>query len=337
MTTDIQSDAAESSSRQVRLIAEALLNGSVVPFLGAGVHTLEGIDSPLPSARELGALIKGRFEEATLYSREDLANITQHVAVFHGGNILRRELHKVFDANYGPNEVHQFLAAVQSKVVQSAGEYQLLVTTNYDDALETAFLQHGQAFDLVTYRSRPRPPHFVHQPWTSDRRRSEQRIDRGNETRLDLALRPTILKLHGSVDRTDDRRDEYVISEDDFLEFIAPVDIATQLPITAVDALVEKQILFLAYGLHDWNLRALLKALWYEGHPLDVHRWAVVKGTGEGPDDPRDDFFRQFWASYQVQVLYRDAGEFVRDLANEVDRRFRIRKTRGLLTPPEPG
>ena len=92
------------------------------------------------------------------YPYEDSTNllrVSQYVDVMLGDGPLYQELHDVFDADYPPTPVHQLLASLPAMIrASSSGKpryFPLIVTTNYDDALERAFLDAGEAYDLVVY------------------------------------------------------------------------------------------------------------------------------------------------------------------------------------------
>ena len=106
----------------------------------------------------------------------------------------------------------------------------LILTTNYDDALERAFDDSGEPFDVVSYLAEgEHRGRFVH--WAPDA--EPVVIERPNEYR---ALRPgertVVVKLHGAVDRTtpDAPWDSYVITEDHYIEYLARTDIANLVP-----------------------------------------------------------------------------------------------------------
>jgi hypothetical protein len=89
-------------------------------------------------------------------------------------------------------------------------------------------------------------------------------VDPKTNVEIDPGKRPVILKLHGFVDRgadDDDNDDSYVITEDDYIEYLARMDLDNLLPVKVLDRMRNCHFLFLGYGLTDWNLRALLHRL----------------------------------------------------------------------------
>jgi hypothetical protein len=151
-----------------RLIAKRLLKGKVVPVLGAGVNLCERPPDAvfeqgryLPSGRELASVLARDYP---LIKTRDLAQVAQYIAALAGQGPLYEELHDVFDADYPPTRLHQFLARI-SRHTRAAGRGGMLfVTTNYDDSLERAFAEEGEPYELVTYiaegKDRGRFRHF---------------------------------------------------------------------------------------------------------------------------------------------------------------------------------
>ena len=106
--------------------------------------------SYLPSGAELASHLATRFSypEGELL---DLLRVSQYVEVTLGSGPLYDTLHQLFDADYPEPPAR---AAGQPAEAAGAGRrrrHQLIMTTNYDDALERAFRAAGEAFDLVWY------------------------------------------------------------------------------------------------------------------------------------------------------------------------------------------
>ena len=95
------------------------------------------------------------------------------------------------------------------------------MTTSYDLALERAFGEAGEEFDVVIYlatgRHRGRFCHVAPEGIAT-------LIDRPNEYVEELSLdrRSVILKLHGQVDRSPEREwESFVVTEDDYIDYLA--------------------------------------------------------------------------------------------------------------------
>ena len=153
--------SADPLDSHYRIVIKAMMEGRVVPLLGAGINLCDRpvneVWSPrdprfLPSGGELAEFLAEYFEYPTNDVR-DLVRVSEYAAVMQGLGPLYDELHEIFDADYEPGAIHGFLASLPS-IQKGKGykpRYQLIVTTNYDDALERAFSAAGEAFDVVSY------------------------------------------------------------------------------------------------------------------------------------------------------------------------------------------
>ncbi|HEY8200468.1 MAG TPA: SIR2 family protein, partial [Actinomycetota bacterium] len=219
-------------------VVSEILRGRVIPFLGAGVNLCgrpEAVGRQAgqhpPSSAELTNLLAQSFGYPSQASA-GLARVSQYAATMNGSGPLYDELRRVFDVDYRPTTAHEFLAHLPAllRARLSTPEYQLIVTTNYDDALEQAFRAVGESFDVVSYMADgEHQGRFFHFPPGGDPRL----IQRPNEyTDLRLDRRTVILKIHGAVDRADRERDSYVITEDHFIDYLTRTDISNLVPVT---------------------------------------------------------------------------------------------------------
>ena len=141
-------------------VVDALCSGTVVPLLGAGANLCDRANGAgwvagdnLPSGEELASYLA---EKLPLPRRAVGARPPAGLpvrAVRRGDGTLFRFLHDVFTRRYLPTRLHGFLATLPARLEFATGRrrHQLIVTTNYDDALEQAFAAAGEPFDLVMY------------------------------------------------------------------------------------------------------------------------------------------------------------------------------------------
>jgi len=305
------------------MVVNAIANGRVIPFLGAGVNLCgrpgeidwqPGQSDYLPSGGELATyLAKGSHYPPD--ETQDLARVSQYVAVMTGTGPLYDELRSLFDADYPPTPLHNFLAtlpaALREKGYPRAADplrRQLVtVTTNYDDLLERAFQAQGEPFHLVSYVAEGEGRgKFLH--WSP-----------GGEARLIEApnqydgllgdQHPVILKIHGAVDRANAERDSFVITEDHYIDYLTHTDIASLIPVPLPARLKKSHLLFLGYGLRDWNLRVILHRVWGEQR-LTWKSWAVQRDPG--------DIDREFWRKRDVDILDVDLEDYIAALSERV-------------------
>jgi hypothetical protein len=225
-----------------------------------------------------------------------------------GSGPLYEELHQLFDADFPPGPLHALLADLPA-ILRERGtpRYQLIVTTNYDDALERAFRAAGEEFDVVSYAAEgDERGKFLHVPPDGE----PTLIERPNEyTALDLDRRTVILKIHGAVDRTNSDRDSYVITEDHYIEFLTRTDISTLVPVELAAKLRKSHFLFLGYSMRDWNLRVILHRIWGEQR-LSYRSWAIQL-------DP-EPIEREFWAKRGVEIMRMRLEDYVEGLRSAV-------------------
>lgn len=302
-----------------KMVVKALIRGRVVPLLGAGVNLCARPEDAvwsqyqsdyLPSGSELARYLAEEFyfpdEEA-----QDLLRVSQYIAVMQGSGPLYSVLRDLFDCDYPPTPLHQFLANL-APLLREKGypirQHQLIVTTNYDDVMERAFREIDQAFDVVFYVAEGEERgKFLHQPPG----RSPCVIEKPNEyTGLSLERRPVILKIHGAVDRTAADRDSFVITEDHYIDYLTHTDISNLVPVTLAAKLRRSHFLFLGYSLRDWNLRVILHRIWGE-QKLNWKSWAVQL-------DP-DPIEEEFWRKRGVDILNVRLEDYVAALQEEVD------------------
>jgi DNA-binding SARP family transcriptional activator len=310
-----QEAALESSSvhmesgDQLDEVVRALLAGRLVPVLGAGVNLAEGSngDAILPLRDELAAHLAAAFDCPPERAGE-LTKVAQWVAITQGVGPLYDTLHAVFDRDYEPGAVHRFLASLPSALRERGLPQQVIVTTNYDRALEQAFAQAGEPFDVVSYISLGRDRgKFLHR--SAD---GGARVIHLPNAYADVPLdtRPVILKIHGEVDREPARDAEsFVVSEDDYIAYLAETGIGGVLPVTLAARLRRSHFLFLGYGLLDWSLRVFLQRLWPDDR-AGYRSWAVQPGAGS--------LEREFWRRHGVELVDAGLGDYVDPLSTRI-------------------
>ena len=286
--------APAAPADRVRDVVETMLGGRLVPVLGADVA-------------ELTSRLAERFEYP-VHNGDALPRIAQYVAVMKGSGPLYDELHAAFQEDLPPTPVHRFFAALPPLLRERGAPHQLIVTTSYDLALERAFLDAGEAFDVVSYlatgRNRGKFCHVA-----PDGTGTVIEVPNTYATELSLEERTIILKLHGQVGSSDDREwESFVVTEDDYIEYLAQSEVASLVPVALGARLRRSHFLFLGYTMADWNLRLLLHRLWGD-QPLSYRSWAV-----QPEPMPLE---REFWRRRDVDVLEIPLERYVEALGRE--------------------
>jgi len=301
------------------LVAELLADGEVIPFLGAGANLCDRPDETPwepgrfpPSGSELAAVLaeRGHYPEP---DDADLSRISQYVDAILGEGQLYKYLHAVFDADYPPNSLHRLLARLPALLRERDKPQLVVLTTNYDDLVERAFVAANEPHDVVWYEAKHGPLQglFIHRT----HRGEVVPIERPNKyTGLALAERPVVLKLHGAIDRTKKKErsygDSYVVTENSYIDYLSGRDVGEQIPFALRERMADSHFLFLGYSMRDWNLRVILNRIW-GGQHLDLKSWAVQR-------EPESAAARKI-----EDALWRDRGdvepEYV-ELKHYVDR-----------------
>ncbi len=291
------------------IIAKQLKQGNVIPFLGAGASQSSRPEEThwdpqtapfLPSAKELARQLA---DDASLpstdpYDRDDLARVASYYAeVAANRTDLVACLHQTFDRDYQIGAVHRFLAEVDVPL--------LIVTTNYDDLIERAFRERGKPYHLVAYPTDHKELAAAVLWWKPGVSEPEAYPPKA----LPLSLTDTtiIYKMHGTVDRQTQKWDSYVITEEDYVDFLARMTGQTAIPARLMVEFRKRRFLFLGYGLRDWNLRVMLRNL--------KSALATLETPAPSIADEREDL--RSWAiqchpSELEQALWRAQGQHLR-------------------------
>lgn len=298
-----------------KLLAKEFKEGKIIPFLGAGASMCarpadaiwnDDVTFP-PSGGELSMALANdcEFPAQDERLRKELARVSSFYEYASAGrSSLRERLHEVFTRAYKPGPLHEFLASVPKGL--------LIITTNYDTLIEQAFEMAGRPFHLVIYPTdRPKAAGKVLL------RRAGNPGDNFEEQplkKIDLSCEPddhsVIFKMHGSIDTRDAQNDQFVITEEDYVVFLGRMTEKKAIPNDFLLPLQQRRLLFLGYGLEDWNFRVLLRSL----SPVDVPsrqkrdfvHWAIQRSV--------DEIEQQLWQRQRVNLANADLNEFVAKL-----------------------
>jgi DNA-binding SARP family transcriptional activator len=278
-------------------IVKALLAGRVVPVLG------------LDGSGDLAAHLASAFDVPN-DQPVDLARVSQYVATMKGSGPLYDELHTLFEAAVEPGPLHRFLARLPADLRRQGAPHQLVVSTNYDLALERAFEEAGEELDVVTYvATGQHRGHFWHRSPGEPPRPIE--VPNTYATELSLERRTILLKLHGAVDPLPEREwESFVITEDDYIDYLGRSDLTAVVPVSLVAKLRRSHFLFLGYEMADWNLRLILNRIWGE-RPVAYRSWAVQRSPSP--------LAQAFWRRYDVTPVDVDPASYVELLERRLE------------------
>lgn len=321
------------------IIAPKLARGKVVPFLGAGasIGQREPADSKfdparprfLPMAAELAEVLadESSFPSDDVHERGDLAKVSSYYAeVSSDRKTLRERLRELLGPNTDPEPLAEETASAdparvaQSKKIKPMTLHRLLaalpaaqviVTTNYDSLVEQAFDEVEKPYDLVIYPA-DRPTQYVNSVlwWPHKEEPRPVESNKLDEHINMLALgRTVIFKMHGTRHPSDDAYDHFVVTEEDYVEFLSRMTTHSAIPSIFYPYFRERSFLFLGYGLRDWNLRVLLKNLPKQTDE-QLRSWAIQR-------DPFE-LERMLWQKRNVSIYDLSLEEFATKLAEKM-------------------
>jgi hypothetical protein len=184
-----------------------------------------------------------------------------------------------------------------------------VVTTGYDRTLERAFAEVGEGVDVVSYLALGRDRgKFLHVAPDG----SARVIDEPNvEVSLTTDERTIVLKIHGGSGETPGReRGSYVVSEDDYIDYLAHSQPSALLPVGLAARLRRSHFLFLGYEPDDWSLRVFWRRLWGEER-VGYRSWAVASEPHPIAAD--------YWRQRGVDPLEAPLEEYVNELCRRVE------------------
>jgi DNA-binding SARP family transcriptional activator len=306
---------ASDGEGHLEAVANAFSAGRLVIMLGPGINTAPTVpENGGPTSRRdpLTARLAEAFGCPDEHAAE-LTKVAQYAAITRGIGPLYDELHAFLDCEQVPGAVHRFLAELAAISREQGIPQPIIVTTNFDRAVEQAFVDAGEPIDVVTYMSIGRDRgRFVHRSADG----AVHVITTPNAyADVPVDVRPVLLKVHGEVDLEPARDGEsFVVSEDDYIAYLAETGISGVLPVTLAARLRRSHFLFLGYRLVDWSFRVFLHRLWPDEQPA-YRSWAVETGAGA--------LERDFWRRRAIELV--DLS-----LDDEVDR-LRIRVQAGAV------
>jgi hypothetical protein len=292
----------------------------LVVFLGAGANA-DDHDGPwrqgtmLPDDIDLANYLADKVRLKS--GRPDLAEIAQYVSEVRGEANVFRWTREILAVDWEPGPVHRYLAHLPKRLEELGLEkrYQLIVTPKYDAALERAFREEGEPFDVAVYmaqRGTPNSGRFVHLPWgqvepvpvlrPNDYTDFPFIADDGRLTRT------VIVRINGSIDDQSAGyrwRGNYLITEDHYIDYLGGRSAEEVVPGQILAKLREASCLFLGYTVADWRLRVFLRWIWGDKLGGGVH-WAVER-------DP-DILERRFWQRFGVSLYKCSLAEYVKAL-----------------------
>jgi hypothetical protein len=296
------------------IIANRLAAGRVVPFLGAGASLVQRPPGKawapdntmlLPSGLDLAHFLadEAEFPSDDPNDVDDLAKVSSYYAAVAGRRALRERLRDVLKHDYEPTPLHRYLASISAPLV--------LVVTNYDTLAEQAFRAAGKPYDLIVYPADRMDIANAVLWWPYGE--AEPLVRPPNELDIDLNVTTVIYKMHGTVMQKTEKWDNFVITEEDYVEFLSRMTRGLAVPSLFYPYFRERSFLFLGYSLRDWNLRVVLRNLAKyfarrsDDDDEDLPSWAIQRNPSE--------LERRLWSTRNVNIFNVELEQFVMRLS----------------------
>lgn len=300
----------------------------LVVFLGAGANA-DDHDGPwrqgamLPDDIDLANYLADKVRLKS--GRPDLAEIAQYVSEVRGEANVFRWAREILAVDWEPGPVHRYLARLPKRLEELGLErrYQMIVTPKYDAALERAFREVGEPFDVAVYMAQPGTPNsgrFLHLPWGNVEpvpvARPNDYTDFPFIADDGTLTRTVIVRINGSIDDQSAGyrwKGNYLITEDHYIDYLGGRSAEEVVPGQILAKLREASCLFLGYTVADWRLRVFLRWIWGGKFGGGMH-WAVER-------DP-DVLERRFWQRFGVSLYKCSLAEYVKALDEFLVRNF---------------
>ena len=302
------------STRQISGIVRALNIGRLSIFLGEGLNRLARPDDAEWSAGSnritpLGTELARHFAEFNdlqVPETATLPSVAQLVAVHQQGTgPVFDDLHDAFDNDFPIPNTHRALARLPQILRQSNPDSggPILLSMNYDDIVERAFEEAGEPLDVLAFRAVDKGAGaFQH----IRRDGSSRLIQRPNEyTELDLDSSTLLIKLAGTVGRTSQEVEHFVVTEDDYFTYAAGQDVHELLPAKLITSLRRSHYLFLGHSLSQWTRRVVISRIFGDGR-MPARSWVV--------NDAFALHDRDFWDLRDVEPIEVPLEDFVAEL-----------------------
>jgi SIR2-like protein len=254
------------------MLVQGIRDEECLLFLGAGASTVPGGQVGLPTGGELSRQLATECEYPGP-DKSDFLRVCQYYELMQDGHRLRRSIiRKLSVPGLMPGKLHTLIAGLPIKCV---------ITTNYDKLMELAFQIAGKHPQVAIYDINGEP---------------------SNRSVLIAESTPLVYKLHGAMDDPS----TMLCTEDDIVQFLACIILGDPPLLPVVRQLFESHtILFIGYGLKDWNIRTMIRAMRGKKRAGWIKSFALQR---------QFDTSTVAAADWQQSVLYWDKKENVRCL-----------------------
>jgi len=277
-----------------KVLVDKIERQQCTPFLGAGLsapHVPLGSQFASSLAKEFGYPLTDVW---------NLPRVTQFIATsFRDSQFAKGKVADlILDCECRPPDFSD--PAEPHRILAEFG-LPMYLTTNYDRFMTRALEKVVPEVATVVCR------------WNYETRLAEEAM-----TAPPTARRPLVYHLHGVATNLA----SMLLTEDDYVDFLmeAQADLAQVVPCSIQEALGTTTLLFVGYGLNDWNFRVLLRSVMRRINKSSKRMNISVQippGDDSIAPDRRDEaeaFLCDYLGTEQVTVYWGDAQEFLSEL-----------------------
>jgi len=301
------------------MIVDRLRDGQCVPFLGAGVNAGGDHYEGLPLGAQVALRLANVLVDSDVASFEELVEVNVvNEALNDYPQLLRLELQNLASVAFhlrragdepGLRKMIVDMLSVDrdpSKLLTTLAELdgvRLIVTTNYDLLMEKALKVAKREYVKVVQ------PVGGFEP--TELARKDEELARA---KVDGKL--ILYKIHGTLPDPGSAPERIILTEEDYIEFLTVVaNNEVGIPSTIRTEMTTATLLFLGYGLEDWDFRTLFK-----GTIEKLERYQTFKSFAiqRNPSS----FWAKFWEEEKGVVVYdMDLHAFADELGERYGRR----------------
>jgi len=271
------------------ILLERISNQRCLPFLGAGASF---------PALPLGSTIAADWAREYNYpgdNPKNLVEVAQFLAVQFDPLTPKEKILKQLDGAVPPD----FNAADEPHGLLADLPLPIYLTTNYDD------------FMVQALKSRYRDARRELCRWNTLIENEPSVFDRDFTPTV---ANPVVFHLHGHT-----VAESIVLTEDDYLHFLANIGREKLLPKPIQQALTRSTCVFIGYRLADWNFRVLFQGL--RAYSMVGASIAVLKPPGDDELARRQrEYLDRYYENMELKVYWGTAREFAAELRERWER-----------------
>jgi hypothetical protein len=298
------------------VIADCIKDRTVVPVLGAAASfNSQPQANSLYDGKGFGTFLAQKASYPGNAS-DPLTKIAQYVdEVASDRDYILQRIKERFLDDLGPDYRSYFSVLLAN--LDKTKFPKLIITTNYDVSVETAFERATMPYICISHIMRPSRytgRYLCYRALNSPLDASSILTKGQIEEELDEILRNTpyttlIYKMHGTskVELGAELINSVVLTENDYIDFLDH-NMIGKIPTQIQNFLRDARLLFLGYSLQDWNFRVLLHRIRESQKVRQTERkhWACLLDA--------DQVERQFWEKRGVNLYTLKLDEFIGQL-----------------------